>query len=125
MTQRLTVEHCIAIFNQDVQAGVLVDRARLEGAINAPYAAFDGVEVFPTLIEKASRLAYGVAQAQAFSDGNKRVAWLMAVVFLAVNGTEIDVDQDEAAYVIRALGEKTLDLDGLTDWFIRCVDYYG
>ena len=125
MTTRLTVEHCIAIYDQDVHAGVLVDRARLEGAVEAPYAGFSDVERFPTLIEKAARLAYGVAQAQAFSDGNKRIAWLMAVTFLAVNGTEIDVDQDEAAHVIRALGEKTLDLDGLTDWFVRCVDYYG
>ena len=80
-------------------------------------------------IDKAARLAFGIAQAQAYQDGNKRLAWLCTVTFLEVNGTSIDVDQDEAASVIRALGKqktdgsRLLNLAGLTNWFIECVHY--
>lgn len=129
MIQELTIEHCLAIYEQGVQAGPLLRRDLLEAAVAAPYAGFGGAEAFPTLIEKAARLAYGIAQAQAYRDGNKRLAWLCTVTFLEVNGTVIDVDQDEAAFVIRALGEQKadgsplLDLAGLTNWFIECVHY--
>lgn len=129
MTRELTIEQCLAIYEQGVQAGPLLHRELLEGAIAAPYASYGGVEAFPTLIEKAARLAFGIAQAQAYRDGNKRLAWLCTVTFLGINGTSLDVDQDEAAHVIRALGEHKsdgtplLDLEGLTDWFIDCVSY--
>ena len=107
----------------------MLRRDLLEAVVAAPYASFDGHEAFPTLIDKAARLPFGIAQAQAYQDGNKRLAWLCTVTFLEVNGTSIDVDQDEAASVIRALGKqktdgsRLLNLAGLTNWFIECVHY--
>lgn len=122
MTRRLTVEACIAIFEQDVRAGVLLDRARLEGAVNAPYASFAEVELFPLLAQKAARLAYGIAEAQAFSDGNKRLAWLSAIAFLAINHTRMVIDQDGAADLIWGIGQKRVTLEDLTTAFIdSCV----
>lgn len=102
----------------------------------APFAGFGNQEVFPTLIEKAARLAYGIAEAQAFNDGNKRLAWLSTVVFLELNGVELDVDQSEAAQAIRALGARdggrredehavSLTLPEFTQWLGRCVGFSG
>ena len=78
-------------------------------------------------MEKAARLAHDIAEAQAFLDGNKRTAWLVTVVFLEMNGAKLEVDQDEAAHVIRSLGmrdyndARLLDFPGLVDWFVRCT----
>lgn len=121
MTFRLTVEDCIAIYDQDIRAGVLVDRGRLEGAVEAPFSGTAEVEFFPTLLEKAARLTFGLAEAQAYSDGNKRLAWYCAVIFLGVNGSLLEVAQEEAAEAIWAIGRKTLNYDGL----LVCYERWG
>lgn len=64
-----------------------------------------GQVLFPTLVEKVARLAYGMAESQAYQDGNKRLAWHCAIAVLAYHGLTYRVDQDEAAYVIRAVGD--------------------
>lgn len=59
--------------------------------------------------------------------GNKRLSWLIATTFLELNGVELDVDQDEAAHVICALGtrdrddQRLLDFPGLVKWFNECA----
>ena len=40
----------------------------------------------PDLFEIAAAYAYGIAQAHAFIDGNKRTAFVTAVTFLRLNG---------------------------------------
>ena len=58
---------------------------------------------------------------------NKCLAWLIAMIFLKLNGVELDVDQDEAAHVIRALGtrdkddQRLLDYAGLANWLNECT----
>ena len=44
----------------------------LDSAINAPYQTYGGVELFPTLLEKGTRLGYGLVANHPFIDGNKR-----------------------------------------------------
>ena len=136
MTVVISVDLCLQIFDTEINAGSLRDRGLLEAAVAAPFAGFGNQEVFPTLIEKAARLAYGIAEAQAFNDGNKRLAWLSTVVFLELNGVELDVDQSEAAQAIRALGARdggrredehavSLTLPEFTQWLGRCVGFSG
>ena len=130
MTYEITVDHCIEIYQRYVGAGQLTRLDVLASAVAAPFSGFDGAETFPTLIEKAARLLYGIAQAQAFEDGNKRLAWLCTVRFLELNGITIDmVDPNEINVVIRALGERELDgsprltYEGLVNWFNECLTY--
>lgn len=136
MTVVISVDLCLQIFDTEINAGSLRDRGLQEAAVAAPFAGFGNQEVFPTLIEKAARLAYGIAEAQAFNDGNKRLAWLSTVVFLELNGVELDVDQSEAAQAIRALGARdggrredehavSLTLPEFTQWLGRCVGFSG
>ncbi len=112
----------------EVKAGPLLHSDKLLSALDAPYQTAFGDDLYPTLIQKAARLAYGIAEAQAFTDGNKRTAWIVTVVFLELNGVTLDVDQDEAAHVIRSIGsrdpatdEKLLDFEGFTKWLACCA----
>ena len=49
------------------------DEGLLESALAQPSQSFGGTELYPTLEEKAARLAFGLAKNHAFLDGNKRV----------------------------------------------------
>lgn len=127
MTVRIGFDLCLQINAAEVNAGPLLFAGKLQGALEAPFQTFDGNELYPSLIEKAARLAHDIAEAQAFRDGNKRTAWLVTVVFLELNGVMLEVDQDEAAYVIRAIGrrdvddQRMLDFAGLVEWFACCA----
>jgi hypothetical protein len=51
----------------------LRDLSALESAIAQPQATFSGVDLYPTLAEKATALCLALIQGHPFVDGNKRV----------------------------------------------------
>ena len=60
----------------------LRDEGLLEAALNAPFQSFDGVEMFPSLQQKAARLGYGLISNHAFVDGNKALVCTPCWYFL-------------------------------------------
>ncbi len=95
------------------------DEALLDSAINAPFQKFDGKDLFPTVQQKAARLCFGIIKNHAFIDGNKRIGTHTMLVFLALNGIEIDYTQKELYQIILDLASGKLDLDSLTLWIIE------
>lgn len=74
----------------------------LEQAIEAPYQTFDEEELFPTKIEKAARLGFGLISNHPFIDGNKRIGAYIMISFLKVNGIHFDFTDKEIEMI--ALG---------------------
>ncbi len=68
-----------------------------KGSIGNIYQSFGGIDVYPTLEEKAANLLYFVTKNHSFSDGNKRIAAAVFLYFLDRNG------------VLFADGEKNID----------------
>ncbi len=56
------------------------------GSIGSVYQTFGGVDVYPSVEEKAANLLYFVTKNHSFSDGNKRIAATMFLYFLEKNG---------------------------------------
>lgn len=67
------------------------DMGLLVSAIERPRTNVFGVELYPTLHEKAAALLHSVARNHALIDGNKRTAWLAMRVFLRFNGVSASV----------------------------------
>lgn len=95
------------------------DEALLDSAINAPFQKFDGADLFPTVQQKAARLCFGIIKNHAFVDGNKRIGAHTMLVFLALNGIEIDYTQKELYQIILDIASGKLELDSLTHWIIE------
>jgi death on curing protein len=76
-------------------ADQLRDQAGLESALGRPrnYAHYQEAD----LALQAATLAHGVAESQAFIDGNKRLALVSMLTFLEVNGYEINATDPELA----------------------------
>lgn len=51
----------------------LRDEGLLDSAIHAPMQTFGGQELYPSTLEKAARLGYGLIRNHPFADGNKRI----------------------------------------------------
>lgn len=99
--------------------GGVRDEALLDSAINVPFQKFDGADLFPTVQHKAARLCFGIIKNHAFVDGNKRIGTHTMLVFLALNGIEIDYTQKELYQIILDIASGKLELDSLTHWIIE------
>ena len=92
------------------------DEGLLESALAAPYQTFDGAELYPTLEEKAARLAHSLVLNHAFVDGNKRIGILVMMTFLYVNGKEIEPSSDEVVRAGLSLAAGTMSYVELLEW---------
>ncbi|MCW1431598.1 type II toxin-antitoxin system death-on-curing family toxin [Novosphingobium sp. JCM 18896] len=65
----------------------------------------------------AAAYAYGVARNHPFADGNKRTAWVLARLFLALNEAQIAFAPDEAIRMVLALASGSLAEADVAEWF--------
>ena len=56
-----------------------------KSSISTIYQTFDGVELYPSIEEKAAMLLYLVTKNHSFSDGNKRIAAMLFLWFMEIN----------------------------------------
>lgn len=96
----------------------LRDEGLLESALNAPFQSFGGTEVYPSIQQKAARLAYGLVKNHAFVDGNKRIGAHAMLVFLALNGVELEYTQEELTAVFLDTAAGTVGHGELLRWIV-------
>jgi len=92
------------------------DEGLLESAIAQPSQSFGGVELYPTLEEKAARLAFGLAKNHAFLDGNKRVATACMAAVLRMNGRAFRPDAGELLSTMLGVAEGSVTYEALVEW---------
>lgn len=65
----------------------------------------------------AASYAYGIARNHPFADGNKRTAWVIARLFLKLNGVEVAFDKKDAIRMMLGLASGQLAEEEVTRWF--------
>lgn len=97
----LTLEDALELYAAIIGASleeasaVLRSRSTLESALARPagYAHYEDAD----LALQAAVLAHGIAEGQAFLDGNKRLALVAMLTFLELNGQRLDATDPELA----------------------------
>ena len=97
----------------------LRDEGLLDSALNAPFQGFGGSDVFPSLQQKGARLGYGLICNHAFVDGNKRIGTHAMLVFLALNGIELEYTQKELSDMILSVASGALQFEDMVKWIIK------
>ena len=97
----------------------LRDVGLLESAINSPFQQFGNEDLYPTIQQKASRLCFGLVNNHPFIDGNKRIGAHVMLVFLALNGIELECTQYELSSTILKLASNEISYQQLTRWIIN------
>ncbi len=97
----------------------LRDVGLLESAINSPFQQFGNEDLYPTIQQKASRLCFGLVNNHPFIDGNKRIGAHVMLVFLALNGIELEYTQDDLSSTILKLASSEISYQQLTKWIIN------
>ena len=92
------------------------DIGLLESAVLGCYQTFDGKELYPTVIEKAARMAYAVCKNHPFIDGNKRAAVTSMLVILRMNDTFLLYAQKELVTLGLGIADGSIDYKDIVVW---------
>lgn len=91
-----------------------------DSALHAPAAGFAGVEMYPDVFDKAAVLCARLARNHPLPDGNKRVAYLALVEFLARNGVGwTPPSVEETVATVEAVAAGTTRERELAEWLRR------
>lgn len=81
-----------------------------------PLQSYGGEDLYPTIIDKAVRLAFGLINNHPFIDGNKRIGTHAMLVFLALNDVELSYGDDELIDVIMSVAAGKTNEKALRAW---------
>lgn len=95
----------------------LRDDGMLESALARPQHQYHYGRV--DLAGLATAYAFGLARKHPFVDGNKRAAYLASVLFLRLNGLDLQAETTESVAAILALAAGELTEDELAGWIRR------
>jgi len=116
----LTVDEIITIHKKLIEktGGVsgLRDRSLLESAVLSCYQTFGGEELYPGVLQKAARLAFGVCANHPFIDGNKRTAVTSMLVILRLNNIAVSFSQKELIALGLAIADGSFNDEAVADW---------
>jgi len=79
-----------------------------------PQSTFEGKYLHKNIYEQAASYAFHICQNHPFLDGNKRTALATALVFLDINGIEIDDPYEELYEVILKTAKGINKKDNIT-----------
>ena len=95
------------------------DLGLLEAALAQPRQTFAGVDLYPSLPDKAASLGFSLIQNHPFLDGNKRIGHAALETTLVLNGHELAAEVDESEAVVLAVASGQMDRQRFTSWVAK------
>ena len=91
------------------------DIGLLGSAAARPQTTAFGQDAYPDVITKAAALLQSIVNNHALVDGNKRLGWLAAAVFLELNGINASRASNDNVYgLVIWIASSNPDLDDIT-----------
>ena len=114
-----TLEEALYLHNKVIeQYGGTVgvrDKGLLESALARPRSGY-----YQSLTEQAAALMHSIIGNHCFVDGNKRVGFALAAVFLRMNGYTIQVDPEQSErFITESIICESADVHQIATWLER------
>lgn len=119
--RQILLLHSVLITESGGSDGVR-DEGLLDSAVNTPFQTFSGQDLYPTVLEKAVRLGFGLIRNHPYIDGNKRIGTHAMLVFLNLNSITLSYEDDELISTILSVASGEMDADGLLKWIQQHID---
>jgi len=117
-------EEIVPILHQDLlrrhggRPGIR-DKTLLASALAQPRMKIGGRHLHRTVFAKAAAYGFHVCRNHPFVDGNKRVAFVLMVIFLDRNGWELQASEEEAYSAMMTLAAGRMTKAQLANWLKR------
>ena len=93
------------------------DLGLLQSALAMPAAGFGGRYLHTDLFEMAAAYLFHITQNHPFVDGNKRTGAVASLVFLSLNGIDIEADEEEFEKTVLGVTEGKIDKAAVSEFF--------
>ncbi|MCB2217770.1 type II toxin-antitoxin system death-on-curing family toxin [Desulfofustis glycolicus] len=81
----------------------------LTSALGIPMATYGGEFLHTDVYEMATAYLFHLVKNHPFLDGNKRVGVVAALVFLLLNGHDLDAPEDDLAEMVLSVARSEID----------------
>ena len=98
------------------------DEAMLDSALSAAFQTFDGVELYPSTIDKIARIAYGLVSNHPFMDGNKRIGTYVMLVLLELNQIVVNFSDEDVIHIGLELASGKMNDKQLLDLILTRLE---
>ncbi len=92
------------------------DLGLLESAVYSANQVFGEEEAYPTVEQRAARLAYAITQNHPFADGNKRIGMLVMLMTLRLNHVQIQYTQAELIQLGLSVADNSYRYEDILAW---------
>ena len=92
------------------------DNRLLESALYSPFQTFGGKELYPTILDKVSRITFGIISNHPFIDGNKRIGILVMLTTLELNDIQLNCIDEELIHLGLKLAAGEMNHEDLLLW---------
>ena len=89
------------------------DERMLDSALANPLQTFAGQDLYPTRIDKAAQLCYGLIKNHPFLDGNKRIGLHSFLILCHINGLKIEITHEDLTDIIFKVADSTFSYQEL------------
>ena len=95
------------------------DLGLLQSALVLPGAGFGGKYLHSDLIEMAAAYLFHIVQNLPFVDGNKRTGTVAGIVFLSLNGIELEADETQLEQLVIDVAKGKAGKSAVADFLRR------
>ena len=100
-----------------------------QSSVATIYQTFGGIDLYPSIEEKAANLLYFITKNHSFSDGNKRIAAFLFLYFMERNGILFDkngnkriADNTLVALTLMIAVSKPIEKDTMTKVIVNLIN---
>ena len=114
--EEVVAVHCDQIERYGGSPGIR-DTELLKSAVAMPVAGTGEGYLHAGILEMAAAYLFHIVRNHPFIDGNKRTGAASALVFLLMNGFELNADEEGFERMVRSVAQGSLDKKGVSDFF--------
>lgn len=111
----ILVLHDLSITDYGGSKG-LRDKGSLESAITRPFQTFGGVDLYPSVFEKAAAIMESIIVNHPFVDGNKRTGVLAAITLLFEHAVRLVATEENLYNFVIAVSTGEAKFDDIVQW---------
>lgn len=116
ISEKLAKEINLIIAEFSGGASGIRDNNGLLSALNRPYQTFDGIDLYPSAIEKSAAILESIIINHPFIDGNKRMGYAFMRLLLAEEGFDMTALEDEIYNFVISVSEGKMNTESITKW---------
>ena len=117
----LTVQQVIALqellIKKDGGLSGVKDVSLIDASLRSPFQTFDGIDLYPTKIDKIVRTSYNLIRNHCFADGNKRIGVYVLIALLRLNGFEVKLDSEHLIKIGLEVGSGEMSYEAYKTFF--------